>query len=179
MGRETVSLKRWLGRLFPREAASLPPWQRAYDPAATLDDIFFCFRLILGRAPNPEEWLGHALQAGAPLAGVVGGYLNSLEFFRRGLLDKNNMDDVRLIELPDFKIHVAESDAAVGRHVGANNYELDVTSVFRQVLKPGMGIFLCCRPRWLVRWDTCWQSSQTRETRVFWKPAGAPTVSVM
>jgi hypothetical protein len=30
-----------------------------HSKVATIDDIFYCFRLLLGRTPNPEEWPGH------------------------------------------------------------------------------------------------------------------------
>jgi FkbM family methyltransferase len=130
----------WLTGLFRSSPAATEPWSRVYDPAATPDDIFFCFRLLLGRSPNREEWRGHAAQAGAALPSVVGSYLNSLEFSRRNLLTQDRLAGVELAALPLFSIYAAMDDLAVGRHVRADNYEPDVTQVFRRVLRPGMGV---------------------------------------
>ena len=79
-------------------------------------------------------------RVGEDLAGVVASYVNSLEFHRRGLLQQDHMEDLALDELPDFRIYTAGGDAAVGRHVRGDNYERDVTAVFREVLRPGMGV---------------------------------------
>ena len=124
----------WLGRHKP------PPPSTIYDPRATSDDVSACFRLLLGRAPNKEEWRGHAMQAGQDLAVVVAGYLNSLEFANRGLLRQKPSDDVLLAELPEFVIYTDVDDAAVGRFVRDNNYELEVTAVFRRFVRRGMGV---------------------------------------
>lgn len=135
-----IAEKRWLTRMLRRRDRAIPAWSRTQGSAADLDDIFFCFRLLLGRSPHLEEWPGHAAQVGEPLPGVVAGYLNSLEFSRRDLLGQDHMDQVELADLPDFRIYAAANDAAVGRHVRGNNYELDVTQVFRRLLRPGMGV---------------------------------------
>lgn len=115
------------------------PWSLPYQGAATPEDVFYCFRLLLGRHPHREEWTGHSGRAGEDLASVVASYLDSLEFRRRGL-QKREATDIALAELPGFRIHVAADDAAVGRHVQAGAYERDVTAVFRRILKPGMGV---------------------------------------
>ncbi len=116
------------------------PWLETYSPDASLLDIFHCFRLILGRNPHAEEWTGHSMLAGTPLAPVVTSYLRSLEFANRGLLAPQAQGEVVGTELPGFQIFSAATDGAVGRHVRDNNYELDVTAVFRRVLRPGMAV---------------------------------------
>ncbi len=116
------------------------PWEKAYDPAATEDDIQSCFRLLLGRPPNREEWTGHASRVGQDLAGVVASYVASLEFSRRGLLSNDHMADLALVDGPGFRIYAASDDAAVGRHVRGGDYEPEVTAVFRRLLRPGMGV---------------------------------------
>ncbi len=120
--------------------ADAPPWRRPHDGTATEDDILACFRLLLGRSPNIEEWRGHSLRAGESLDGVVASYLTSLEFSRRGLARRDHMDEVALAELPGFRSYAAADDAAVGRYVREDNYERDVTAVFRRLLRPGMGV---------------------------------------
>ena len=116
------------------------PWLLAPPDVASQADILACFRLILGRNPNPEEWTGHSMLAGQKLPGVVASYLNSLEFARRKLLEPAGPGDIRLADLPGFRIYTAADDGAVGRHVHAGNYEPDVTAVFRRFLKPGMNV---------------------------------------
>ena len=73
-----LGVGRLLGRA--RDARGGMPWDAPFDPVATVDDIRACFRLLLGRNPNPEEWRGHSSRAGEPLDGVVASYAGSLEF---------------------------------------------------------------------------------------------------
>ena len=108
-------------------------------PLATEADIAACFRLILGRAPNPEEWTGHSSRAGEPLAQVVGSYVNSLEFARRRLQDPTGTPP-QVAALEGFRILASPDDLAVGVDVLAGCYEPDVVAVFRQVLRPGMTV---------------------------------------
>jgi FkbM family methyltransferase len=116
------------------------PWARHFSPAATPEDIFHCFRLLLGRNPNREEWLGHAGRAGENLEGLVAGYLRSLEFAKRGLLRRPASEGLALAEVQGFRIYVAPDDMDVGRHVQGDNYETYVMAVFRRLLRPGMGV---------------------------------------
>jgi FkbM family methyltransferase len=105
-----------------------------------LDDVLACFRLLLGRNPNAEEWRGHSMRAGEPLASVVSSYLTSLEFERRGLLTPTGAEDIIAAEVQGFRIYSSADDAAVGKHVRGDNYEPDVTAIFRSVLRPGMSV---------------------------------------
>jgi hypothetical protein len=50
---------------------------RPWTDDATEEDIYYCFRLILGRTPNREELKGHFARAGQDLAGVVRSYVRS------------------------------------------------------------------------------------------------------
>jgi FkbM family methyltransferase len=117
-----------------------PPWALPFDPRATEDDISACFRLLLGRRPNREEWRGHAMRVGEDLAGVVASYVQSLEFSRRGLLARNYSGAIGSAEFPGFRIYADAADAAVGRHVLAGSYEPEVSAVLRDRLLPGMGV---------------------------------------
>ena len=105
---------------------------------ATELDIRMCFRLLLGRKPNPEEWPGHSAQAGQDLARVVSGYLNSLEFTRRRLTTTPESALPELAEYDGFRIYAQRSDIAIGRAVLSGSYEPEVEAVFRDVLRPGM-----------------------------------------
>ena len=120
----------------PAKPAS-EPWAGTFAGRADALDIFYCFRLLLGRLPNREEWPGHSSRAGEPLDQVVASYANSLEFSRRGLLSPTSLGAVSLARLPGFAIYTEADDAAVGRHVRVDNYEADVTALFRALLRPG------------------------------------------
>jgi FkbM family methyltransferase len=105
---------------------------------ATVGDIASCFRLLLGRPPNAEEWAGHSAQAGMPLASVVGSYLRSLEFANRNLFRDEHSAEISLFTLEGFQLYADRKDAAVGRQIASGGYEPEVTSVFRRFLVPGM-----------------------------------------
>ena len=115
-------------------------WDKPHAHEASQVDIFYCFRLLLGRSPSAEEWSGHSMMAGEPLHAVVASYLKSLEFSLRGLAAPTPSSDVVLAELPDFRIYCDVSDPAVGKHVHAGHYEPEVAAIFRRLLKPGMGV---------------------------------------
>ena len=119
------------------------PWNIQQQKNATAEDIFYCFRLILGRAPNQEEWKGHVAQAGANINSVVGSYVNSLEFSRRLTTFLHAQPDSRITlkDLKDFSIYVQDTDSAVGQHIkNSGEYEPHVTTVFRDRLKAGMHV---------------------------------------
>lgn len=107
---------------------------------ATEADIRGCFRLILGRDPNPEELPGHLARAGEPLDVIVASYLNSAEFATRGLMSVKRPADIVLVDFPNFDIFADINDAAVGRHVAGKAYEPEVESIFRERLKDGMSV---------------------------------------
>jgi len=126
----------------PRSGPNLrEPWKIPQGPA-TPEDIYYAFRLLLGRAPNREEWDGHVGQAGSDLNAVVRSYLSSLEFARRQdmLLSHRLSERVSLAKLKGFSIYVQEEDAAVGQHVRQDRYEPNVTAVFRDRVRPGMHV---------------------------------------
>lgn len=116
------------------------PWRLPPPDRASTADILACFRLILGRNPNEEEWVGHSGRAGETLPGVVASYINSLEFSSRGLMNHDIAGAAVLAELPGFRIYSAENDAAVGGNVRLGIYEPEVGQVFRRLLRPGMGV---------------------------------------
>ena len=111
-----------------------------YCPLATSDDILSCFRLLLGRYPDPGEWLGHALQAGHDLESVVASYLNSLEFSRRGLNRNSKNSTLEIAKREGFRIYADPKDPIIGAAVIKGNYEPEIVTLFEQSLRPGMGV---------------------------------------
>ena len=116
------------------------PIPATYAKTATYEDIFYCFRLLLGRNPNPEEWPGHSSRVGEDLENVVSSYVTSREFAERGLLDKTYCDQVELVRLPRFSLFASNDDLAVGHHVRSGSYEPGVTAVLMRYVKPGMSV---------------------------------------
>lgn len=128
------------GRKGKSPTLDVQPWERGYDNVANHDDIYHCFRLLLGRSPNIEEWPGHSSRVGENLTSVVSSYVNSLEFSRRDLLKQNYYDDLVRKEFDGFRMWVPRDDLALGKWLLAGEYEPGVTAVFRRVLGLGMGV---------------------------------------
>src|SRR5712691_1906183 len=112
-----------------------------YCKIATPEDIFYCFRLLLGRCPNPEEWPGHASRAGEDIEKVVSGFVTCHEFAARGLLRNTYQDKVELVRFPNFSVFASIDDLAVGNHVVVGRaYEPPVAAVLSRHVKPGMAV---------------------------------------
>ena len=112
-----------------------------YSRTATATDIFQCFRLLLGRHPNPEEWPGHSSRVGEDLENVVRSFLTSREFAARGLLDETYRAAVEVTNLPGFSLIVSKEDLATGHHVlHGHPFDPGVAAVLRRYVKPGMSV---------------------------------------
>lgn len=107
---------------------------------ATVEDILACFRLILGRAPNPEEWPGHSSRAGQDLTEIVKSFLQSHEFSRRRLLEPTEFGQPVLADVNGVEVPVYPDDIDVGAAVLRNSYEPHVTALFEREVKPGMRV---------------------------------------
>ena len=111
-----------------------------FSTRATPKDVFYCFRLLLGRYPYPEEWRGHAMRDGEDLRGLVSSFTRTLEYARvNGGTDIAD-DPPVLSEVEGFRIFSAADDAGVGKSVRQGVYEPEVCAQFRRVLRPGMGV---------------------------------------
>jgi FkbM family methyltransferase len=128
----------------PERAAPLAgrdPPRTEHTKRATHEDIFYCFRLLLGRNPNPEEWPGHSSRVGEDLENVVSSYVTSREFANRGLLKKTYQDHVELAHFPGFSLFASIDDLAVGNHVLiGRSYDPSIAAVLSRCVKPGMAV---------------------------------------
>jgi FkbM family methyltransferase len=116
-------------------------WDGTCDPVATEVDIISCFRLLLGRRPNKQEWPGHSLNAGKDLSAVVAEFLSSREFANRRLL-RRDPEDLRICDLDKFAMYLSPKDIDVGQTIAATrSYEPHVTRELVKRLSPG-SVFL-------------------------------------
>jgi FkbM family methyltransferase len=114
------------------------PWKTEFREECSEEDIYYCFRLILGRNPGEFEWPGHRAMAGYSLMSVVSTYLSSREFRERRLGVLSDTEHV-LVDLEGYKMYVSPSDMAVGTHIyGKKSYEFHVTEQMKKTLAPGM-----------------------------------------
>lgn len=114
----------------------------AYSGHTTTEDIFHCFRLILGRSPNPEEWPGHSAQTGKSLDAVVASYLNSLEFAQRQekLTVKRDVSRIQQVSVAGLRMFVDPEDLDLGLPLMHGEYEPHVTRIFKDHVQAGMGV---------------------------------------
>lgn len=111
-----------------------------FDERTSLGDIFYCFRLVLGRKPDNDEISMHTWRAGQKLEDVVATYLNSHEFENRNLSKNKMLDKVRLAKLDGFSIYYQEDDVDVGMAVAKRAYEPEIEKIFRNTIKAGMTV---------------------------------------
>src|ERR1051326_5056422 len=110
-----------------------------FSCVATSDDILACFRLLLGRYPGEAEWVDHSALAGSPLHELVAGYLNSLEFRQRGLIQLSKTMD--LVDLERFQMYVSSDDPLVGNVIrNSKTYEPPVTDIFLEYVHAGANV---------------------------------------
>lgn len=113
--------------------------KREFSDVADFDDIYGCFRLILGRPPAPEEWSGHKALAGRPLVDVVNTYVSSKEFKARSL-DYLDLSKIAQVAVRGFDMMVPTNDPQVGIHIyERQGYEEQITDFISAFLPQGGG----------------------------------------
>lgn len=109
---------------------------------ADLDDVRACYRLLLGRPPDPaglEHWAGRVAGGGTTVEALVGAFLASEECVRRYGAVLGTPSAVEAVSLPDgLVVHLDRRDWAVGSPLArTGTYEPDVTEVVLAALAPG------------------------------------------
>ena len=107
---------------------------------ATVEDVAFCFRLLLGRPPSAIEWPGHSSRSGEPLSALVTSYLKSAEFNGRELLTTARPQNIVLKNFDGFSIFADRDDKAVGVHVAEGMYDPEIECVIKTFVRPGMTV---------------------------------------
>lgn len=114
--------------------------RRPFDEQASLEDLFYCFRLVLGRKPSASEMAMQKWRVGQRLEDVVATYLRSIEFDNRNLLGSKSLDDTRLAELNGFSIYYQNGDIDAGMAISQGVYEPEIERIFRHMVRPGMTV---------------------------------------
>ncbi len=108
-----------------------------FSPIANLDDIYACFRIILGRPPSQAEWTGHSCLAGNSLVDVVNTYISSKEFRERNL-DYLDLSEIAEVDMQDYKMVVPKNDPQVGSCIFRDHeYEVNITRFVETRLNEG------------------------------------------
>src|SRR5688572_6435795 len=120
---------RWLDRLF----RPLPSGQQA-----TESDIYYAYRLILKREPDPSglEHFRRRVRAGLPLPEMVNDFLRSDEFHDR--MEAERLSELRRVDLGGYELLVPAADPDFGAMInGYRTYEEPVRQALRDELRRG------------------------------------------
>src|SRR3954466_5737975 len=101
---------------------------------ATDDDIYYAYRLLLGREPDAAGWQGHRSQ-------IASEGLSATEVARRFMLSSEFQNRTTILEMPmdGFSIFVRSDDRDIGNHLRMlRSYEPHVTAALRALLRPDM-----------------------------------------
>lgn len=113
-----------------------PPGDRPFHEA-TIEDVRYCYRLLLRREPDPQGWTyWQELLEKQPLTidTLVDDFLNRPEFRRL----QAEASHPHLLELTDFKLYVRLNDRQVGAVIARDRvYEPHVTGEIQRLLRPG------------------------------------------
>jgi FkbM family methyltransferase len=125
-------LRNYLQRLLPSRKKNQP------FKKATLEDLYYCYRLLLQREPDESgwnDWQKLVTTQSVSIQMLVDGFLYSEEFKQL----QREAFKPRLIELDDFKIYIRRNDFFIGNVIATTkNYEPYVTTEIRRLLKPDM-----------------------------------------
>lgn len=111
--------------------------KRRWSDRATLDDIYYCYRILLGREPGDEGWTywsGRLATEHFTCAKLAAYFCKSREYVT-GLKARG----IKLVRLDDFDLYVHEYDWDIGAGIiQSRKYEPHVTAFLKQHLKRGM-----------------------------------------
>jgi len=114
------------------------PWQwklwlkaRRDPEIATPKDLLYCYRLILGREPDPDGWetfMASIRPGGMPRTRLVRAFYESVEFNMMQSGDDANEEVPVLVRLPEFQIYIRDAKSTVGHAIYHDHcYEPEVT----------------------------------------------------
>jgi FkbM family methyltransferase len=113
------------------------PWpQRQSSEQATLDDLYYCYRVLLKREPDDEGWNFWSKKIADEdftVTKLAAYFCQSHEY-----LTNARARGLKLVTLEDFELYVYEHDWDVGAQMlEKKQYEPDVTAFLKDRLQPG------------------------------------------
>lgn len=121
-------------------------WIKALrDPEiATPTDLRHCYRLLLGRDPDPDGWqtfMASIRHGAMSRTRLVRDFLGSAEFSTGPLSTTTEGQEPTAVDLPEFRIYVRDTESAIGRALYHDRcYESEVTAALTQVVTLGMSV---------------------------------------
>ena len=112
-------------------------YRHRWSDQATLDDIYYCYRILLDREPDEEGWKYWSQR----LVSEQFTYSKLAAYFRksREYICGTKSRGIKLVPLDDFDLYVHEFDWDIGEEIiRTRQYEPHVTAFLRQHLRKGM-----------------------------------------
>lgn len=104
---------------------------------ATADDIYYCYRLLLGREPDEggwNYWNQKLLDEKLSYARLAAYFRQSKEY-----ISDTRARGIQLVTLTEFDLYVYEHDWDIGEHlIKSRQYEPQVTNFLKNHLREGM-----------------------------------------
>ena len=97
-------------------------------------DIYYCYRLLLGRHADVQGWHSwkEFIRSPRPVMQTVAGFMSSPEF-----VAKHSSSRTRVVENSGMRFAVDPEDDAVGKVIASGEvYEPDVTAAIKGLLRP-------------------------------------------
>ena len=109
-----------------------------FERNATADDIYYCYRLLLGRLPDPDGWKTYegVVRGGIDVDTLTADFLASPEFRRRAQARDAAAAPV-LVDLGAFRMYVTADDFVGRSIIQDRTYEPHVSAALRAQLFPG------------------------------------------
>jgi FkbM family methyltransferase len=124
--------------LRPKSSSRRPPRPGVIE--ATEEDLYFAYRLLLGREPDESGWEHHCrvMAEQHPTVYELARYfLDSDEFARRTPASRLEREYVE-VPLKDFSLFISADDKDIGKHIQTTGeYEPHVTGALRDLLQHG------------------------------------------
>jgi FkbM family methyltransferase len=115
-------------------------YSRSRSRDATLEDVFFCYRLILARNPDPVGFraYGKLIEKGISARELASLFIGCPEFVDRKFGTKRDYSIERVTTVHGFDLFVFRTDPVVGAQLSQlGTYEPHVTAAISAYLKPG------------------------------------------
>jgi len=128
-------------KLFNRQHGRHRARPVRFSPIATEEDVYFCYRLILGREPDPNGFDGYLtiIRSRPVMVHELAEMFFTSPEFKNLQAARGAGQTYKSVELDGFRMYVSEDDWSVGRHIAAKRvHEPHVTLVIRRALRPDM-----------------------------------------